>query len=97
MFHRFDLAFNPFIYEPLFTDAEVRSLAHRANQLQLGGTLKALAALLAKTDLGATQKQQAQLLRSQVQARADDVLKLARSLADTDPLLFSQYQQPFGS
>lgn len=97
MFHRFDLAFNAFIYEPLFTDAEVRSLAHRANQLQLGGTLKSLTSLLAKVDLDATQKQQAQLLLSQVQARADEVLKLAQSLADTDPLLFSQYQQPFSS
>ncbi|MFA7238155.1 MAG: hypothetical protein WC058_14925 [Phycisphaeraceae bacterium] len=93
LFRRHDLACDPFVYEPQFTDPEVRPQAQRANQLQLGPVLAALTRTLAKDKLKDETRKQAELLKSLVDERAAAVLALGAELAEKDPLLFINYQK----
>jgi hypothetical protein len=91
IFHRSDLAYCAFLYEPDFAGTELEAVVRKANRLDLGGAASDLKALLSGTSLKPDARKKAEGVRDRIEQRVDAILEVSKTLAADDPLLWNYY------
>jgi hypothetical protein len=92
-FRRTDLTRVPFIYLPDYPESQLANLAAALNSLEYGKAEMALKVIRGNAQMSPEIKAKADELQAKLTQRVEDVIALAKELADNDPILCQAYSK----